>query len=766
MIMHKEVCKKSPEGNLRQNMGRNHNSWMNNQSKINRLKWSIICVGCLFLLFLICRTEYDQSKSLAGNKEKIGVEETISMLSFTPYSIDDWKKILDYEKDRKLRYRDVKKIIENLGVTEYITYTQKGDSKIIERADWNKIYDQILGLLDVEGKVKKNTYLILKSDGQKGEVVTQEGTCHVSIEQAGLQERMAYQCYVYEGNIIGVAGICKEDVMLPNVYVTGVEQKTLSFLYGGNFYQTDLENVVDGFSGVVCDLHYKNGAITGIDKKQETITGNLLTLDENKIEIEGYGQLKRQKALPVYQTYGTVAEKSISDIVIGNMNVTYVVAKDEVCAILLNQPANLSNIRVLLLNGKSVYREQVRITCDAPFSATCGDTTVPLEAGTVFDPATVLNGTTDGYVRVDDANAAELFLTDENGKRISYGYDGTFEVRHYEEGYIVINDVPIEQYLYQVVTSEMPSGYQVEALKAQAVCARSYAYRQLLQSNYAMYGAHVDDSTNYQTYNKQEHTEIAKTVVDATCGEIMDCNGEIVEAFYFSTSCGTTENDHIWGDTMTTDYPFLKTIHVAGDAATPAFSDETVFYQYITGKDDSCFDHDSHYFRWNTTAKLTEEDAEAIRGVITTRKEIKPENIVITDLDGKEKDNMSGMGNLLAVRTNGRANSGAVLELLLSYENGKVHVKTEYNIRRVLGCMVGKIHLCDGTSVEDVTLLPSVYFTMGYDEATGTYPIYGGGYGHGVGMSQNAAEGMAKQGYSYRDILNFFFQNITIQMKG
>ena len=161
------------------------------------------------------------------------------------------------------------------------------------------------------------------------------------------------------------------------------------------------------------------------------------------ITIEGYGQLKRQKALPVYQTYGTVAEKSISDIVIGNMNVTYVVAKDEVCAILLNQPANLSNIRVLLLNGKSVYREQVRITCDAPFSATCGDTTVPLEAGTVFDPATVLNGTTDGYVRVDDANAAELFLTDENGKRISYGYDGTFEVRHYEEGYIVINDVPI-----------------------------------------------------------------------------------------------------------------------------------------------------------------------------------------------------------------------------------------------------------------------------------------------------------------------------------
>ena len=65
-------------------------------------------MGCLFLLFLICRTEYDQNKSSAGNEEKIGVEETVLMLSFTPYETDDWKKILDYEKDRKLRYRDVK----------------------------------------------------------------------------------------------------------------------------------------------------------------------------------------------------------------------------------------------------------------------------------------------------------------------------------------------------------------------------------------------------------------------------------------------------------------------------------------------------------------------------------------------------------------------------------------------------------------------------------------------------------------------------------
>ena len=84
---------------------------------------------------------------------------------------------------------------------------------------------------------------------------------------------------------------------------------------------------------MICTL--RTGEIFKIDRKQETITGNLLTVDEQKIEIDGYGPLKRAKVLPVYKTYGTIEQKDVSDIVIGNMNVTYVVAGDEVCAILL-----------------------------------------------------------------------------------------------------------------------------------------------------------------------------------------------------------------------------------------------------------------------------------------------------------------------------------------------------------------------------------------------------------------------------------------------
>ena len=69
------------------------------------------------------------------------------------------------------------------------------------------------------------------------------------------------------------------------------------------------------------------------------------------------------------------------------------------------------------------------------------------------------------------------------------GYAGTIEVRSTENGYTVVNELPLEEYLYAVVPSEMPSSFSPEALKTQAVCARSYVYMQLMRADLAAYGA-------------------------------------------------------------------------------------------------------------------------------------------------------------------------------------------------------------------------------------------------------------------------------------
>lgn len=93
------------------------------------------------------------------------------------------------------------------------------------------------------------------------------------------------------------------------------------------------------------------------------------------------------------------------------------------------------------------------------------------------------------------------------------------EVRCLGNGYTLVNSLPLERYLQDVVPSEMPASYEPEALKAQAVCARSYACIQLLRGDLAEYGAHIDDSTAYQVYNRVTDVKAAREAVIATQGK-------------------------------------------------------------------------------------------------------------------------------------------------------------------------------------------------------------------------------------------------------
>lgn len=110
-------------------------------------------------------------------------------------------------------------------------------------------------------------------------------------------------------------------------------------------------------------------------------------------------------------------------------------------------------------------------------------------------------------------------------------YQGTLRITDTPEGLLLVNEVDLETYLQGVLPSEMPAGYPQEALKAQAVCARTYAlYQQEL-------GALLDDSTNYQVYNNVASDERCNEAVRATVGEILvDERCHPAEIFYYSTS--------------------------------------------------------------------------------------------------------------------------------------------------------------------------------------------------------------------------------------
>ena len=179
------------------------------------------------------------------------------------------------------------------------------------------------------------------------------------------------------------------------------------------------------------------------------------------------------------------------------------------------------------------------------------------------------------------------------------------EVELQQEGYLLRNELSIEEYLYAVVPSEMPASYGLEALKAQAVCARSYACRNILQNGLSAYGAHVDDSTAFQVYNNIAEQEMSTKAVEETRGQIMVSGEEIVEAYYFSTSCGTTTDAAVWNSKEECSYIQGRFVEGEKGANTALFQSaeelkkEENFRAFITSRQEGDFDFDFPWYRWS-----------------------------------------------------------------------------------------------------------------------------------------------------------------------
>ena len=131
------------------------------------------------------------------------------------------------------------------------------------------------------------------------------------------------------------------------------------------------------------------------------------------------------------------------------------------------------------------------------------------------------------------------------------------------QGLVLVNELPVEEYLYGVVPSEMPSSYPLEALKAQTVSARTYAFYQKQSYAYPEWKAHVDDSTAYQVYQNISEQDAVNQAVDETKGLVMTCNDDLIESFYYSTSWGFSSGYDTWREGESKDYLVVKELSIA-----------------------------------------------------------------------------------------------------------------------------------------------------------------------------------------------------------
>lgn len=321
-----------------------------------------------------------------------------------------------------------------------------------------------------------------------------------------------------------------------------------------------------------------------------------------------------------------------------------------------------------------------------------------------------------GSIKISNGETEKLTI---NSYERAYGnpnYDGILEIYATDEGLVMINELPLETYLKAVVPSESPSSFEMEALKAQAVCARSYAYNQMQTISYLEYDAHMNDSVAYQVYNNSKEVDKTNQAILATTGEKLGFEDKVVTTYFFSTSSGHTTDVRAWGTSLNDTNAYLKGVEISGA--------------------EGHYERNLPWYKWKV---------EIENGILEA----------ILELNLSEN-----IGKLTNVEIIKKGAGDVVLELRITGSGGVVNVEGENAIRKALGSDQYSIVKNDDTIAKGMELLPSAFFNLEKDDDK--YIITGGGLGHGIGMSQNGANQMAKAGMDYLEILNTFYQNTEI----
>ena len=274
-------------------------------------------------------------------------------------------------------------------------------------------------------------------------------------------------------------------------------------------------------------------------------------------------------------------------------------------------------------------------------------------------------------------NNEEKYNTIENNKIMVTLYRSNGEILNIE----------LEEYLIGVVAGEMPASFNIEALKVQAVIARTYTLKSLQR------GKLLTDTVSTQVYidNNQMKTKWGadynkyynkiKEAVNSTEGLYITYNGDYIDAVYFSTSNGYTEDSkYVWGNSI----PYLKSVESTWDI------------------------NASSYLR---TTTVSFQEASNILGFNIDQ------NVSIYNILRNESNRIT------SITINDKTYTG-------------IEIRNLFNLR-------------------------SADFDINIKEDGLEFTTYG--YGHGVGVSQYGANGMANNGYNYNDIINYYYKNVNIE---
>jgi stage II sporulation protein D len=336
------------------------------------------------------------------------------------------------------------------------------------------------------------------------------------------------------------------------------------------------------------------------------------------------------------------------------------------------------------------------------------------------------------------------------GSRLTWGnatYRGRMEV-HAGAGtgtVVLVNVVTLEEYLYSVVPAEMPPSWPLEALKAQAVAARTYAVRQRnTPARAGVFDLYATDTS--QVYGGLARENARSTLaVDQTRGEILTYGGQPILAVYHSTSGGHTENNEIvWSGAP---QPYLRGV-IDYDQESPHFQ-----WTVAWTPDDIAALLQRAGYLVGRVLTITPAGQQGVSGRWTHYRVVGRLDSVT--LSASQMRTILGLKSTLFEVQAGQVSTGPLTSVLWNYRTVFVH----------------------GVGGRWTALTPSSYYAVGASgevkpvnwptvlsaySAPDALAFAGRGWGHGVGMSQHGARGMALLGHDYQRILTHYYRGAII----
>lgn len=338
-----------------------------------------------------------------------------------------------------------------------------------------------------------------------------------------------------------------------------------------------------------------------------------------------------------------------------------------------------------------------------------------------------------------------------------------------------VNTIDLEEYLYGVVSSEMPSTYELEALKAQAVAARTYAMTKL--AAHTASGYQLCDTTACQVYKGYTWEKTSTTkAIDETEGVIVCYNGQPIEAVFSASTGGYTENsENVWN----APFGYLKAVPEIAEYGDNTWTITLTLAELnalVATKGETIGTvTDIKITKLSTGGRVQELQIVGTAGTKTLTKEA-----IRTYFSGTASGSLpgkmftiNGKGGEIGVygQTGGASSNSGNGSLLAAAANGGIKLKTEGNLSSINGKSVD-VDADSSRAKTKTSTSTNTNSNAGYEvystsistvDKTGKFVFEGVGRGHGVGLSQKGAQAMAQSGYKYDAILKHYYTDVTLE---